>query len=104
MNRGVEPQRGKEKDGGKVSGDERRKDILGEMRGGKETERHPVTKKGGRVSEAQSPGACRSLAGTEGCPRCDSRSQAGEKEAACWVGDSEPVEERVSGSGQESNK
>ena len=104
VNRGVEAQRGKEKDRGKVSGDERRKDILEEMCGGKETERHPVTKKGGRVSEAQSPGACRRLGGTEVCPGCDSRSEAGEKEAACWVGDSEPMEERVSGSGQESNK
>ena len=50
------------------------------------------------------PGACRRLGGTEVCPGCDSRSEAGEKEAACWVGDSEPMEERVSGSGQESNK
>lgn len=104
MNRGVEPQRGKEKDGGKGKGDERRKDTGGNA-WRKRAERHPVTKKGGRVSEAQSPGACRSLAGNEGCPRCDSRSAGrGEKEAACWVGDSEPVEERVSGSGQESNK
>lgn len=74
------------------------------MHGGKETVRHPVTKKGGRVSEAQSPGVCRRLGGTEGCPGYDSRSQAGEKGAACWVGDSEPVEECVSGSGQESSK
>lgn len=48
MNRGVEPQRGKEKDGGKVSEVKGGK-TLGEMRGGKEAERHPVTKKGGRV-------------------------------------------------------
>ena len=69
------------------------------MRGGKETVRHPVTEKGGRVRlRAQEP-AC--LGGTEGC---SGRSQAGEKGAASWVGDSEPVEERVRGSGQESNK